>query len=118
MVMVPVNERIIERSISHFSYSGLEQLSRDKSYLFVSNHRDIMLDASLLQHILHLNGYETSEITFGANLMSLPLLIDIGRANKMFRVERGGSFKVSTARLCCFPTTSATPSRSGTAQCG
>lgn len=93
MVMVPVNERIIERSISHFSYSGLEQLSRDKSYLFVSNHRDIMLDASLLQHILHLNGYETSEITFGANLMSLPLLIDIGRANKMFRVERGGSFK-------------------------
>lgn len=92
-VMDVANEQVIRRSISRFTYSGLEHLDRGKSYLFVSNHRDIMLDASLLQHILHINGYETSEITFGANLMSLPLLIDIGRANKMFRVERAGSFK-------------------------
>lgn len=92
-VMAVANDQVIKRSTSGFTYSGLERLDRDKSYLFVSNHRDIMLDASLLQHILHINGYETSEITFGANLMSLPLLIDIGKANKMFRVERGGSFK-------------------------
>lgn len=92
-VMAVANEQVIKRSTSGFTYSGLERLDRDKSYLFVSNHRDIMLDASLLQHILHINGYQTSEITFGANLMSLPLLIDIGKANKMFRVERGGSFK-------------------------
>jgi glycerol-3-phosphate O-acyltransferase len=59
----------------------------------VSNHRDIMLDACLLQYVLYKNGHETSEITFGANLMSSPLVIDIGKANKMFRVERGGTLR-------------------------
>ena len=52
-----------------------------------------MLDASVLQNILHSHGFETSEITFGANLMCTPLVIDIGRSNKMFRVERGGNMK-------------------------
>ena len=37
---------------------------------------------------------ETSQITFGANLMMNPLVVDIGKSNKMFRVERpGGSIK-------------------------
>ena len=48
--MCRVNEQIINRSISEFTVSGLERLSPDKQYLFVSNHRDIMLDASLLQY--------------------------------------------------------------------
>lgn len=92
-VMLRVSEQIIARSITAFNYSGVEQLDPGKNYLFVSNHRDIMLDASLLQYILHVNGHETTEITFGANLMSSPLVIDIGKANKMFRVERGGNMK-------------------------
>ena len=92
-VMLRVSEQIIARSITAFNYSGVEQLDPGKNYLFVSNHRDIMLDACLLQYILHVNGHETTEITFGANLMSSPLVIDIGKANKMFRVERGGNMK-------------------------
>ena len=92
-VMRCVNEQVIRRSITEFTYSGVEQLDPDKKYLFVSNHRDIMLDACLLQYILYKNGHETSEITFGANLMSSPLVIDIGKANKMFRVERGGTMR-------------------------
>lgn len=90
-VMRCVNEQVIDRSITQFSYSGIEHLDPQRRYLFVSNHRDIMLDACLLQYILYQNGHETSEITFGANLMSSPLVIDIGKSNKMFRVERGGS---------------------------
>ncbi len=92
-VMKPVNEQVIARSISSFSCEGLERLDPSQRYLFVSNHRDIMLDASLLQYLLFVNGHETSEITFGANLMSSPLVIDIGKANKMFRIERGGNMK-------------------------
>ena len=92
-VMRCVNEQVIARSTTAFTYSGVEQLDPQKQYLFVSNHRDIMLDACLLQYILYMNGRETSEITFGANLMSSPLVIDIGKANKMFRVERGGNMK-------------------------
>ena len=92
--MSRVNERVIEESISEFTCSGIERLSRDKHYLFVSNHRDIMLDASLLQYFLLTQDFDTTEITFGANLMSSQLVIDIGKCNKMFKVERpGGSIK-------------------------
>lgn len=92
-VMKCVNEQVIARSITEFTYSGIERLSPDKHYLFVSNHRDIMLDACLLQYVLYKHGHDTAEITFGANLMSTSLIIDIGKANKMFKVERGGSMK-------------------------
>ena len=87
-IMYKVNQRIIEQSISNLSYGGLDNISADKSYLYISNHRDIMLDASLLQNILVDHNFDTTEITFGANLMRGQLVIDIGKSNKMFRVER------------------------------
>ncbi len=92
-VMKAFNEQVIERSISQFSFEGLGHIEHGVPYLYVSNHRDIVLDSSLLQYVLYLNGYPTTEITFGANLMSGPLIIDIGKSNKMFRVERGGTPK-------------------------
>ncbi len=93
-VMHRVNQRIIEESISEFTFSGLERVDKDDKYLFVSNHRDIMLDASLLQSIFITNNLKTTEITFGANLMQGQLVIDVGKSNKMFKVERpGGSIR-------------------------
>ena len=89
-IMVLVNERTIEYSITDFTTHGIEKLDPKKKYLFVSNHRDIMLDSSLMQYELVRHGHETSEITFGANLMQGQLVIDIGKSNKMFRVERPG----------------------------
>ena len=86
-----VNEQVIARSITGFTVSGLEQLSPAGHYLFVSNHRDIMLDASLLQYYFVLNGFDTTEITFGENLMTNPVVIDVGRSNKMFKVARPGT---------------------------
>lgn len=89
-----VNEQVIKRSITQLTFGGLEHIDMGQRYLFVSNHRDIMLDACLLQYILVINGHETTEITFGANLMTHPTVVDVGRSNKMFRVERpGGSLR-------------------------
>ncbi len=89
-----MNEQVIRHSISDLSCEGIGRVSKDESYLYVSNHRDIMLDASLFQYYLFKNGFDTTEITFGANLMQNPLMVDIGKSNKMFRVERpGGSFR-------------------------
>ena len=90
-VMKSFNEQVLTRSISNFSYEGIKFVDSNRRYLFISNHRDIVLDSSLLQYILFKNGHETTEITFGANLMCTPLIIDIGKSNKMFKVERGGS---------------------------
>lgn len=89
-VMYTVNRKIIENSITSFTYSGVENIDPQRKYLFVSNHRDIMLDASLMENILADHGIETSEISFGANLMQGQLVIDIGKSNKMYKVERPG----------------------------
>jgi glycerol-3-phosphate O-acyltransferase len=93
-VMYHANRKIIGNSIDEFTYGGLENIDRDRRYVYLSNHRDIMLDASLLQNVLVDNGLDTAEITFGANLMQGELVIDIGKSNKMFKVERpGGSIR-------------------------
>lgn len=92
--MYHVNKQIIARSMTAFTYDGLGLLDPQGHYLYVSNHRDIMLDACLLQYLLVVGGFETTQITFGANLMTNPLVVDVGRCNKMFRVERpGGDMK-------------------------
>jgi hypothetical protein len=92
-VMYYVNRQVIARSMSDFTYSGLDGLDPEKRYLFVSNHRDIMLDSSLLQYLLHSNGFKTTEITFGSNLMHPQLIVDIGKANKMFKVIRSSNIR-------------------------
>ncbi|GHT01849.1 glycerol acyltransferase [Bacteroidia bacterium] len=87
-------EQVISRSIRRLSYDGYENLDKNKRYLFISNHRDIVLDASLSQYILHfMFGHQSAEITFGSNLMGSQLVIDIGKSNKMFKVIRGGSVR-------------------------
>ncbi len=104
-VMIPVTQQIISHSITRLTYSGLERLDPAVQYIFLSNHRDIMLDAALLQYLLVTHGRESSEITFGANLMTSGLVTDIGRSNKMFRVERGGKmhdFYMSSLHLSAY----------------
>jgi 1-acyl-sn-glycerol-3-phosphate acyltransferase len=92
-VMYYMNRQIIRRSMTEMSYDGLDRLNPQTHYLFVSNHRDIMLDSSLLQNILHDNRFRTSEITFGSNLMNPQLVVDIGKANKMFKVIRSSNIR-------------------------
>lgn len=92
-VMIVAAEQIIKRSVSTLTYNGIEYLNPNTKYLYVSNHRDIMLDSALLQYVLFNHGHETSEITFGANLMNPQLVVDIGKANKMFKVVRGGNIR-------------------------
>ncbi|MBQ1819599.1 MAG: 1-acyl-sn-glycerol-3-phosphate acyltransferase, partial [Bacteroidales bacterium] len=88
-----VIETLLEKTTTQFDWAGLENIDEKKPYLFVSNHRDIVLDAMFLQYILAKVGQNTCQITFGSNLMSHPFVIDFGKVNKMFRTERGGSPK-------------------------
>ena len=87
-VMYKVIYAIADKTTSGLTVSGMERLDPGKDYLFVSNHRDIMMDAGFLQVLLTDAGRRTSEITFGANLMQGQMVIDVGRSNKMFRIER------------------------------
>ena len=86
-------EILLKKTTTKLNWSGIENISEKKSYLFVSNHRDIVLDAMILQYILNTVGQKTCQITFGSNLMCHPFVIDFGKVNKMFRTERGGTPK-------------------------
>lgn len=92
-VMVPANEQIVSRSIKELTVSGMENVIDGKPHLFVSNHRDIMMDASLVNYIFLTHGLDSTEITFGANLMKDRTVVDIGKSNKMFKVIRGGNLR-------------------------
>lgn len=84
---------IIKRSSSGLTYSGFENITPGKPYLFISNHRDIMLDSAILQTLLVDEGHQTSEITFGNNLMSPGFITEFGKINRMFTVHREGNSK-------------------------
>jgi len=92
-IMAKVVSRISTSTMTNFSFSGLENLKKGESYLFISNHRDIFLDSALLQLLLVENGFDTTEITFGNNLMKDPLIVEVGKINKMFKVYRHGKPK-------------------------
>ena len=83
--------RIIDTTTTGFTHSGLNHLRRGVPYLFVSNHRDITLDAFLLQHLLLEHRGDTSHIVFGNNLLSMPGVEDLFRCNKLIPMARGGT---------------------------
>lgn len=89
--MYHFNRRVIEATMEKFSFRFDSPLTPGKGYLFISNHRDIVLDSSLLQMVLADNGYDTSYITYGDNLIINRLAEDIARSNKMFKVVRQGN---------------------------
>lgn len=91
--MRPAIMSIIKKSSKGLTFSGAEYLKPGETYLFIANHRDILLDSALLQVFLFNNNLETSQISFGNNLMSSTFVNDICRVNKMFTVIREGTRK-------------------------
>ncbi len=83
--------RMIERSTSGFSVSGLERLNPTRPYLYMSNHRDIAMDPAFTNYALHGRGYETVRIAIGDNLLTKPWVSDLMRLNKSFIVKRSVS---------------------------
>lgn len=85
---------LLNSSISDISSQGIENIQNSNRYIYLSNHRDIMLDSSILLYLLSYQNFELAEITFGSNLMSSQLVIDVGKLNKMFKFQRAdGSLK-------------------------
>jgi hypothetical protein len=70
------------------SFSNETEIEPDKAYLFISNHRDIILDSALLNVSLIERGIPTTEIAIGDNLLKMQLVRDIVRCNKNFIVSR------------------------------
>lgn len=89
-VMIPIARIIARRTSEGFTCSGLEHLSSQPT-LYISNHRDIVMDAFFLQMVLDDNQFETSQIVVGSNLMANSVMTDLAYANKMLPIGRGGT---------------------------
>jgi 1-acyl-sn-glycerol-3-phosphate acyltransferase len=82
-------ERIIDTTSDGVTYSGIEKLSKDRSYIFMTNHRDIVLDPALISYALYKNGFSIPYIAFGDNLLINEAVSDLIRINNGVIVKRG-----------------------------
>lgn len=80
--------RMVEESADEISHEGLEQLEEGTCYLFLSNHRDIILDSAILNVLLKKRGRPTTKIAIGDNLLVSSLVTDLMKLNKSFIVHR------------------------------
>jgi 1-acyl-sn-glycerol-3-phosphate acyltransferase len=81
-------EQLVERSTDALTVSGLEHLDPTRQYLFISNHRDIVMDSSLINLLILRAGNETCRMAVGDNLLHNRLAADLMRLNKSFVIER------------------------------
>lgn len=74
--------------------SGRSRLPKDKAACtFISNHRDIVLDASFLNVMLYDVGYGMTQVAIGDNLLIRPWIETLVRLNNSFIVKRGVSVR-------------------------
>ena len=82
-------QRVLEKSSEGLTTSGFEKLEPNTSYLFISNHRDIILDTSLLNVSLFDHGLVMTASAIGDNLVKKDFLLKLSKLNRNFLVQRG-----------------------------
>ena len=85
----PALKKVLEKSSDGLTSGGFDQLEPNTSYLFISNHRDIILDTSLLNACLYENGLVMTTSAIGDNLIKKPFLLNLSRLNRNFVIRRG-----------------------------
>ncbi len=82
----PLLDVLLEKKRSKITYSGHDNMQGSAVYL--SNHRDIISDPAFLQYCLMKNGFRTTEIGIGSNLVAAPWILAMMKINKSFVVKR------------------------------
>lgn len=81
--------KILEKSSEGLTTSGFEHLEKNTPYLFISNHRDILLDTTLLNATLFEHGLVMTASAIGDNLVKKSFLKILAKLNRNFLVLRG-----------------------------
>lgn len=92
-VMFPFLEMLVKKTTSGITMGGIKYLNPSLNYTFITNHRDIVLDASFLNLAFLRKGIPASEVAIGNNLLIYPWIEDLVRLNKSFIVKRNTSFR-------------------------
>ncbi|MGY2292552.1 1-acyl-sn-glycerol-3-phosphate acyltransferase [Pseudomonas sp. SDO528_S397] len=81
-------DHTIDRATDGVTYTGVEQLKSGVAYLFLANHRDIVMDPAFVNYAVYHAGLPTPRIAIGDNLLQKPFVSDLMRLNKSFIVHR------------------------------
>lgn len=79
---------IINKTSSGLTCTGIENLDKKKPYLFISNHRDIVLDAALLNFLIFEKGMNTTLVAIGNNLLLYKWIEHAVKLNGAFIIKR------------------------------
>ena len=90
-MIYPFLVRILKKACTGFSkdFSALPQGRED--FIYLSNHRDIVLDSAYLDYILLVDDKKTVEIGIGNNLLIHPWIETLVRLNRSFVVNRSAT---------------------------
>ena len=85
--------KLVDISTDSVTSNDVNRYSHDKKakYVFITNHRNIVMDASLLNYQLaqtYGDDFESTSIAIGNNLLGIPWVKDLARLNKSFIVIR------------------------------
>ena len=87
--VAPLLKDICQLSHSQISCSGLEHVRGHEPCLFLSNHRDIVMDTLQLNSLLFENQLKPCQTAIGDNLFGRPWIEPMVRLCKSFVVKRG-----------------------------
>lgn len=87
-VMLSILRRLEGDTTHGVTDSGLDNIDLSQSRLFISNHRDIVLDASFLGLVMIRHGLPAQEVALGDNLLIYDWIENLVRLNKGIIVKR------------------------------
>lgn len=87
-VMANFLNELEKKTTAGVTASGVENVAKDRCYTFITNHRDIVLDASFINLIFLRNGMKTSEVAIGDNLLIYDWITHLVKLNGSFIVKR------------------------------
>lgn len=81
-------EMLVARTTAGLSLGGQTNINSSRSYTFISNHRDIVLDAAFLNLCFIQNHIPLTQIAIGNNLLIYDWITDLVKLNRSFIVKR------------------------------
>ena len=81
-------EDLARKTSDGITMSGVENIAEGQSYTFISNHRDIVLDASFLNVCMIRAHRPITQIAIGNNLLIYDWITDLVKLNRSFIVKR------------------------------
>ena len=93
-VIYPVFSRLLKKTTVGVEGVNWDEVTKDKAgHVFISNHRDIILDATFLNMGMMDKKLPTTEVAIGDNLLIYPWISNVMRLNKSFIVKRSTTIR-------------------------